>query len=265
MVATTASGSGRSEGTYTDQNWPPTPPARSRARSVWNSGRSAARPSTRDPARSRNAIGRSLCPSMTGLARRARSTTDTGAAPQDSGPRARSERTMITCRSIGADRACRAQAAPRNPQVSLFGSFATGWHPDGHGPRTGRPGILLPCPADTRPATWGRYELRRTKLQKSVTALAAVVAGAGTAMVATAPASAAAPELKLAASDDAYVSSGRKGTTFGAEDKLAIGRLDGDTKISYLKFLVPAGVRVTGARLQLMTVGDVAGTVTVNR
>ncbi len=47
MVAATASGSGRSEGTYTDQNWPPTPPARSRAMSVWNSGRSAASPATR--------------------------------------------------------------------------------------------------------------------------------------------------------------------------------------------------------------------------
>ena len=111
----------------------------------------------------------------------------------------------------------------------------------------------------------GEIELRRTKLQKSVTALAAVLAGAGTAMVATAPAAAAAPELKLAASDDAYVSSGRKNATFGGEDKLAIGRLDGDTKIGFLKFLVPAGTRVTGARLKLVTVGDVAGKVTVRR
>ena len=107
--------------------------------------------------------------------------------------------------------------------------------------------------------------MRRSKLQKSVTALAAVLAGAGTAMVATAPAAAAAPELKLAASDDAYVSSGRKNATFGGEDKLAIGRLDGDTKIGFLKFLVPAGTRVTGARLKLITVGDVAGKVTVRR
>ncbi|WP_199751877.1 DNRLRE domain-containing protein [Actinoplanes sp. ATCC 53533] len=111
----------------------------------------------------------------------------------------------------------------------------------------------------------GEIELRRTKLQKSVTALAAVLAGAGTAMVATAPAAAAAPELKLAASDDAYVSSGRKNATFGGEDKLAIGRLDGDTKIGFLKFLVPAGTQVTGARLKLITVGDVAGKVTVSR
>ena len=107
--------------------------------------------------------------------------------------------------------------------------------------------------------------MRRKKLQKSVTALAAVVAGAGTALVATAPAVAAAPELKLAAGDDTYVSSGRKDATFGAEDKLSIGRLGGDAKIAFLKFLVPAGTQVTGARLRLITVGDVAGQVTVSR
>ncbi|MFC3733815.1 CBM96 family carbohydrate-binding protein [Actinoplanes nipponensis] len=107
--------------------------------------------------------------------------------------------------------------------------------------------------------------MRRTKLQKSVTALAALVAGAGTAMVASAPAAAATGELNLAAADDAYVSSGRKDTTFGGEDKLAIGRLDGDTKIGFVKFLVPAGARVTGARLRLITVGGAAGTVTLRR
>jgi beta-mannanase len=108
--------------------------------------------------------------------------------------------------------------------------------------------------------------LRRKKLQKSVTALAALVAGAGTALVATAPAAAAAgPELKLTAGDDTYVSSGRKDATFGADDKLSIGRLDGDIKIAFLKFLVPAGTQVTGARLRLITVGDVAGKVSVNR
>ncbi|WP_433717599.1 DUF7594 domain-containing protein [Actinoplanes sp. CA-051413] len=108
--------------------------------------------------------------------------------------------------------------------------------------------------------------MRRKKLQKSVTALAALVAGAGTALVASAPAAAAAgPELKLTAGDDTYVSSGRKDATFGAEDKLSIGRLDGDTKIAFLKFLVPAGTQVTGARLRLITVGDVAGKVSVSR
>jgi hypothetical protein len=107
--------------------------------------------------------------------------------------------------------------------------------------------------------------LRRKKLQKSVTALAAVVAGAGTALVATAPAVAAGPKLQLAAGDDAYVSSGRKNGNFGGDDKLAIGRLEGDAKIAFVKFQVPAGTQVTGARLRLVTVGDVAGKVTVNR
>ena len=107
--------------------------------------------------------------------------------------------------------------------------------------------------------------MRRKKLQKSVTALAALVAGAGTALVATAPAAAAGPELNLAAGDDTYVSSGRKNSTFGGEDKLTIGRLEGDTKIAFLKFQVPAGTQVTGARLRLVTVGDVAGKVTVSR
>ena len=107
--------------------------------------------------------------------------------------------------------------------------------------------------------------MRRSKLKKSVTALAALAAGAGTALIATAPATAAGPDLKLAAGDDAYVSSGRKDATFGGEDKLSIGRLKGDTKTAFLKFRVPAGTRVTGARLRLVTVGGVTGRVTVHR
>jgi hypothetical protein len=106
--------------------------------------------------------------------------------------------------------------------------------------------------------------LRRT-LKKSVTALAALAAGAGTALAATAPAAAAAPVLKLAAGDDAYVSSGRTGTNFGGEHKLAIGRLDRDVKTAFLKFLVPAGTRVAGARLDLTAVGAVAGRITLSR
>ena len=98
-----------------------------------------------------------------------------------------------------------------------------------------------------RPDNAGEIELRRKKLQKSVTALAAVLAGAGTALVATAPAAAASSELKLAAGDDAYVSSGRKGANFGGEDKLSIGRLDGDTQIGFLKFVVPAGTEGVNA------------------
>jgi beta-mannanase len=106
----------------------------------------------------------------------------------------------------------------------------------------------------------------RLTLRKSVSVLAALVAGTGSALVAPALAGAiAGPELKLAAADDTYVSSGRRTTTFGAEDKLVTGRLGTDVKTSFLKFTVPAGTDVTGARLSLTTVGDVAGKISVRR
>ncbi|MEV4640883.1 DNRLRE domain-containing protein, partial [Actinoplanes sp. NPDC049548] len=109
--------------------------------------------------------------------------------------------------------------------------------------------------------------MRRAKLTKSVTALAALAAGAG-AVAGAAPAAAApagGAELKLAATDDAYVSSGRKSAVFGAEDKLAIGRLKGDAKTAFLRFEVPAGTAVAAARLRLTTVGGVAGRLTLAR
>jgi hypothetical protein len=108
--------------------------------------------------------------------------------------------------------------------------------------------------------------LRRSKLQKTVTVLAALLAGPGTAFATAAPAQAAAgSELTVVASDDTYTSSGRRTTAFGLEDKLAVGRLGTDTKVAYLKFVVPAGTKVTGARLKLATVGAVSGKITVNR
>ncbi|MFI7602933.1 DNRLRE domain-containing protein, partial [Actinoplanes sp. NPDC049681] len=109
--------------------------------------------------------------------------------------------------------------------------------------------------------------MRRSKLTKSVTALAALAAGAGS-VTAGAAAAAAAPagaELKLAATDDAYVSSVRKNAGFGAEDKLAVGRLNGDTKTAFLRFEVPAGVTVGAARLRLTAVGPVTGRLTLSR
>ena len=99
-----------------------------------------------------------------------------------------------------------------------------------------------------------------------MTVLATLLTGTGSALVAPlAAAAASGPELKLTAVDDSYTSSGRRGTNFGQEDKLVIGRLDGDTKVSFVKFVVPAGVRVTGSRLRLTTVGDVSGTISVRR
>ena len=108
--------------------------------------------------------------------------------------------------------------------------------------------------------------MRRSKLHKSVTVLAATLAGTGSALAGVAPAEAAAgSQLTVFASDDAYTSSGRRTTNFGNEDKLVIGRLGTDTKVSYLKFVVPSGTSVTGARLKLITTGGVAGKVTVSR
>jgi len=106
----------------------------------------------------------------------------------------------------------------------------------------------------------------RFKLPKSVSVLAAVVAGTGSALAAPALAGAiAGAELKLAAVDDTYTSSSRKSATFGAGDKLVAGRLGKDVKVSFLKFTVPAGADVTGAELTLTTVGDVAGKLAVRR
>jgi hypothetical protein len=107
--------------------------------------------------------------------------------------------------------------------------------------------------------------VRRTSVRKSVTVLATLLSGTGSAVLAPmAAAAATGPDLKLAAVDDSYTSSGRRGTNFGQEDKLVVGRLDGDTKISYLKFVVPAGADVTAARLRLTTVGAVPGRLTVS-
>src|SRR5262245_11937039 len=62
-VMVTARSTGRSEGTYTDQNWPPTPPAAMRGRSVIRVGSAGSRPC-------RSSHSRSLWPSMSGAARR---------------------------------------------------------------------------------------------------------------------------------------------------------------------------------------------------
>ena len=106
----------------------------------------------------------------------------------------------------------------------------------------------------------------RSKLHRSVSIVAALLAGTGAAVAAGVPASAAtAAEIKVSAHDDTYTSSGHRGDTVGADTKLVIGGPKTDTKVSYLKFVVPAGTAVTGARLKLITVGAVSGTITVHR
>src|SRR6266540_3917678 len=80
-VMVTARSAGTSEGTYTDQNWPPTPPAAMRGRSVMRVGSAGSRPC-------RSSHSRSLWPSISGAARR-RSSTAVGcyrASPIDRQP-----------------------------------------------------------------------------------------------------------------------------------------------------------------------------------
>jgi beta-mannanase len=103
--------------------------------------------------------------------------------------------------------------------------------------------------------------LRRSKVIQYGSVLTAVLAGA----VAPSSAQAVGKVLKISASDDGYTSSGRRTAAFGAEDKLAIGRLGTDVKTSFLKFTVPAGGRVTAAHLVLTTVGTPGGPITVRR
>ena len=99
-------------------------------------------------------------------------------------------------------------------------------------------------------------------------ALAFSLVGAGSALAGTPATAAPGQGLRVTATDDSYTSSGRRDLKLGQADKLVIGRLDGDTKISYLKFAVPApatGTAVTGADLRLVTVGAVAGALTLHR
>ncbi|MDT4992505.1 MAG: hypothetical protein QOH97_2397, partial [Actinoplanes sp.] len=108
--------------------------------------------------------------------------------------------------------------------------------------------------------------MSRSIVPTPVTFLATLLAGAGSALLVPAPAQAAAgADLKLAATNDAYTSSGRRTTVFGQQNKLAVGRLDGDTKISYLTFVVPAGTTVTGSHLDLSPTGAVTGPITLSR
>ncbi|MBM2623063.1 DNRLRE domain-containing protein [Actinoplanes sp. LDG1-06] len=106
--------------------------------------------------------------------------------------------------------------------------------------------------------------MRRSKLKK-YSVLTAVVAGtAGVAAMGAAPA-AAAGTLKIAAGDDTYVSNVRPAVAFGAETKLVAGVAGKETKTSFLKFAVPAGTKVAGARLVLTTQASSASTVAIRQ
>ncbi len=81
-----------------------------------------------------------------------------------------------------------------------------------------------------------------------------VAVSAGFAIAGTADAAATPAIRTVFAGDDAYVSSTRTTTNFGAADKLVVGAASGETKTSYLKFdtgAFPAGAKITAARLIL--------------
>jgi len=85
-------------------------------------------------------------------------------------------------------------------------------------------------------------------------ALTGVVVTAGFAVTPAAGAAITTETRNVYASDDAYTSSTRKAVNFGAADKLVVGRSDGETRVSYVKFTtgaLPTGAVVTGAELKL--------------
>ncbi|BAL88720.1 hypothetical protein AMIS_35000 [Actinoplanes missouriensis 431] len=106
--------------------------------------------------------------------------------------------------------------------------------------------------------------MRRAKLPTSVTALTAVLSGAA-AVLAPGSASAATADVAIKAADDSYTSSSRPGVAFGAEDKLAAGKLGNDSKSVFLKFTVPVGADVAKARLFLRPLSTPSGRLTVTR
>src|SRR5690349_25030354 len=97
---------------------------------------------------------------------------------------------------------------------------------------------------------------RRVAIGAAATVGAVVSAGfmvPGAAHAATAPAI-----RTVFAGDDAYVSSVRTTTNFGAADKLAVGVADGETKTTFVKFTTgsfPAGAALSNARLILPFTG----------
>ena len=106
--------------------------------------------------------------------------------------------------------------------------------------------------------------MRRSKLKKYSVVTAVLAGAAGAATMAPAQAAPGAT-LKLTAGDDAYVSSARTATVFGAETKLVAGVVGKETKTSFLKFAVPAGAKVAGARLVLTTQAATTRSVAVRR
>jgi beta-mannanase len=115
----------------------------------------------------------------------------------------------------------------------------------------------------------GSIVVTKSGLLRVVVPAATGLALAGSLMWTGGAAFAADTEVRIAASDDAYTSTARPKLPTGAADKLAAGRVDGDTKVTYVKFTVAkpaAGTTFTGAQLRLTTDGHaVPGTLSLAR
>jgi beta-mannanase len=110
----------------------------------------------------------------------------------------------------------------------------------------------------------GDQILRRSKLLKYSSVLTAALAGAGA--VTVGPAFAAGTNtVTFKATEDTYASSARKAVTFGNDDKLVAGVLGTDVKTAFVKFVVPAGTSVKGARLNLTADAPATSAITLRR
>ena len=109
--------------------------------------------------------------------------------------------------------------------------------------------------------------MRRSKLLKHSSVLTAALVGASavTAGPVFAANAAGTKTVTFRASEDTYASSARKSVTFGNEDKLVAGVLGNDVKTAFVKFVVPAGTAVKGARLRLTADTTATGAVTLRR
>jgi len=111
--------------------------------------------------------------------------------------------------------------------------------------------------------------VRSSKARKPILLVTGLLVGATATTVvpataATAATAAPSRQLKLSAMDDTYVSKAHR-ATFGNHDRLLLSAQARDTKTAFLKFAVPAGVAVKGARLTLTAASSAAGKLTVRR